>query len=264
MLALTSGGQTLAPAGRYGEANTGGWTCYASRGHVYLGVPGGVALDGLTVRAYRDAFGLVDDADAPEGPIDDADELAVPLDYACAFGHIEAWRRHRDRLEAGAAEGRFASQSEASAEATRVASLYADFLFRPQTERGDRIGAPFGTGEWSGQRLGWNRGPHRRRGQYERAQVTPTPPVDDQRDGRLRNPVVGGDDALRLTGPASCPDRHDHVFGELRGTYPCSVRMAPGGDAIVMLSAWVPSRMCSGLTQRRLWQRWRPINGQYP
>jgi hypothetical protein len=109
-------------------------------------VPGGIALDGLTVRAYRDAFGLVNDVDTPEGPTADDDELAVPLDYACAFGHIEAWRRHRDRLEAAAAEGRFASQSEASTEATRVASLYADFLFRPQTERGDRIGSPFGAG----------------------------------------------------------------------------------------------------------------------
>jgi hypothetical protein len=146
ILAVTSGGVTLPSTGRYGDPSHGGWTCYSARGHVYLGIPSGIPLDGLTVRAYRDAFGIVNGADAPGGPVfdGDADELAVPLDYVCAFAHIEAWRRHRDRLEASAAEGRFASQNEASVEATRVASLYADFLFRPQTERGDRIASPWG------------------------------------------------------------------------------------------------------------------------
>jgi hypothetical protein len=28
-----------------------------------------------------------------------------------------------------------------------VASIYADFLFRPQTERGDRIASPWGLGK---------------------------------------------------------------------------------------------------------------------
>jgi len=146
VLAVGSDGALLPHVGRYGDDRAGGWTCYASRGRVYLNVPTGVPLDTLVVRAYRDAFGLVNGEDAPSGPVfdGDADELAVPLDYICAFAHIEAWRRHRDRLEASAAEGRFATQSEASTEATRVASLYADFLFRPQTERGDRIALPFG------------------------------------------------------------------------------------------------------------------------
>jgi hypothetical protein len=147
-----------APAGRYGAPSSGGWACYASRGHLFLAVPAGVPPAGLTVRAYRDAFGLVDAgaglADAPAGPADDADGLSVPLDYVAAFAHAEAWRRHRDRLEASAAEGRFPTQAEAAAEATRVASMYADFLFRPATERADRPagvwGAPASSSTYAG------------------------------------------------------------------------------------------------------------------
>lgn len=144
ILGVASAGLALAPCGRYGNPSSDGWTCFSNRGRVYLGIPAGVPLDALTVRAYRDAYGLVNGLDDPAGPRLDADELAVPLDYVCAFAHIEAWRRHRDRLEASAAEGRFATQIEAAAEATRVASIYADFLFRPQTERGDRIASPWG------------------------------------------------------------------------------------------------------------------------
>jgi hypothetical protein len=143
VLAVAVDGVALPPCGRYGGPS-GGWTCYATRGHLYLSVPGGVPLDGLTVRAYRDACGLVNGADAPEGPLADDDLLSVPLDYAAALAHMEAWRRHRDRLEAAAAEGRFASQEEAAAEVTRVASMHADFLFRPSTERPDRPASPWG------------------------------------------------------------------------------------------------------------------------
>ncbi len=146
VLAVTSQGAALAACGRYGDPSADGWTCYAARGHVYLGIPAGIPLDGLTVRAYRDAYGLVNGVDEPNGPRLDTDEVAVPIDYAAAFAHIEAWRRHRDRLEAAAAEGRFASQSEASTEATRVAAQHADWLFRPQTERGDTIASPWGSG----------------------------------------------------------------------------------------------------------------------
>jgi hypothetical protein len=149
VLAVTAAGAAVPAGGRYGRPTAAGWACYASRGRLYLGVPAGVPPDGLTVRAYRDAFGLVDGLDAPAGPLDDDDELAVPVDYAAALGHIEAWRRHRDRLEASAAEGRFAGQNEAAAEATRVASLYASFLFQPQQERGDRIASPWGSGSTS-------------------------------------------------------------------------------------------------------------------
>lgn len=145
ILAVTSGGLVLPACGRYGDPSGDGWTCFSARGRVYLGIPAGVSLDAITVRAYRDAFGLVNGVDTPGGPQADDDELAVPNEYVCAFAHIEAWRRHRDRLEASASEGRFASQVEASAEATRVASIYADFLFRPTTERGDRIMSPWGT-----------------------------------------------------------------------------------------------------------------------
>jgi hypothetical protein len=149
VLAVTSGGALVPAAGRYGSPSSNGWTCWASRGTLYLGVPGGVPTDGLTVRAYRDACGLVNGADAPDGPLLDDDLLSVPLDYAAALAHIEAWRRHRDRLEAAAAEGRFPTQEEAAAEATRCASRYASWLFQPQQERGDRVASPWGTGSSS-------------------------------------------------------------------------------------------------------------------
>jgi len=149
VLAVTSGGALVPAAGRYGSPSSAGWTCWAARGTLYLGVPSGVPTDGLTLRAYRDACGLVNGADQPDGPLADDDLLSVPLDYVAAFAHAEAWRRHRDRLEAAAAEGRFPSQAEASAEATRVASQYADFLFRPATERGDRPASPWGAGSGS-------------------------------------------------------------------------------------------------------------------
>jgi hypothetical protein len=144
LLGVAVDGTALPPAGRWGSPTAGGWTAYTSRGHVYLGIPPGVPLDGLSVRAYRDGFGLVNGVDSTTGPSADADQLAVPLDYVAAFAHVEAWRRHRDRLEAAAAEGRFATQTEAAAEATRVASIWADFLFRPSTERADRPVTPWG------------------------------------------------------------------------------------------------------------------------
>lgn len=147
ILAVAADGTLLQPCGRYGNPSLDGWSCFSARGRVYLGIPQGAPLDGLTVRAYRDAFGLVNGVDTPQGPRADADELAVPNEYIAAMAHIEAWRRHRDRLEAAASEGRFPAQQEASTEATRVASIYADFLFRPQTERGDRIASPWGLGK---------------------------------------------------------------------------------------------------------------------
>jgi hypothetical protein len=146
VLSVAAGGTGVAPPGRYGDPGPGGWSCYATRGRLYLALPAGVPAAGLTVRAYRDAFGLVDDLDAPAGPAEDADELAVPLDYVAALAHAECWRRHRDRLEASAAEGRFPTHEEAAAEATRCASVYADFLFRPSNERPDRPRAPWGRG----------------------------------------------------------------------------------------------------------------------
>jgi hypothetical protein len=144
VLAVGANGVALPPAGRWGRA--GGWGVYANRGRLYLTVPTGTSGygAGLQVRAYRDAFGLVNGLDDPRGPLADGDELAVPVEYAAALAHAEAWRRHADRLEASAAEGRFATQEMASVEATRCAAKFADWLFRPQTERGDVVGSPWG------------------------------------------------------------------------------------------------------------------------
>ena len=148
VLGVAVDGVLLPQVGRWGRAGHGGWGAYSNRGRLYLVVPAGATqaiTESLQVRGYRDAFGVVNGMDDPRGPLEDQDELCVPVEYAAALAHIEAWRRHADRLEASAAEGRFATQEMAAAEATRVASKFADFLFRPATERGDVIASPWGT-----------------------------------------------------------------------------------------------------------------------
>jgi hypothetical protein len=154
VLAVAADGSAVPEVERYGRTGPEGWSVYANRGHLHLVLPPGVgqaAMRGdqvVTVRAYRDAWGSVDGVDVPAGfpagQAGDALAVAVPVEYAAAFGHIEGWRRHRDRLEASAAEGRFANQEEAAAEASRCAATFADWLFRPQTERGDRVASPWG------------------------------------------------------------------------------------------------------------------------
>jgi hypothetical protein len=59
-------------------------------------------------------------------PWDDEDRFAVPMDYAAAAGHIEAWRSARPRLSLVAQIGMWADQKEAAAEFTRVATVYFD------------------------------------------------------------------------------------------------------------------------------------------
>ena len=147
VLAVAVDGTVVPQVERWGRGGAGGWSAYSNRGRLYLVVPAGCTAaitDSLRVRAYRDAFGVVNGLDDPRGPLEDGDELVVPTEYAAALAHAEAWRRHADRLEASAAEGRFATQEMASVEATRVASKYADWLFRPQSERGDAIASPWG------------------------------------------------------------------------------------------------------------------------
>jgi hypothetical protein len=59
-------------------------------------------------------------------PWDDEDRFAVPMDYAAAAGHIEAWRTARPRLSLVAQTGMWADQKEAAAEFTRVATVFFD------------------------------------------------------------------------------------------------------------------------------------------
>ena len=59
-------------------------------------------------------------------PWDDEDRFAVPMDYAAAAGHIEAWRTARPRLSLVAQTGMWAEQKEAAAEFTRVSTVYFD------------------------------------------------------------------------------------------------------------------------------------------
>jgi hypothetical protein len=135
---LTTPGQLLAVVDATGTA-VRGWAPLAARGSLLLAIPAGLRVEGLTVQAYRDATTLVDGADAPDGPTDWTDELAVPTEYAAAMGAAEAWRLARDRLEAVAAEGRQPSQAECAAEATRAAVRWAPFLFTTGGRRAARI-----------------------------------------------------------------------------------------------------------------------------
>ena len=147
ILAVAVDGTVIPQVTHWGRSGAGGWSAYSNRGRLYLVVPAGATAaitESLRVRAYRDAFGVVNGQDDARGPLEDGDELCVPVEYAAALAHAEAWRRHADRLEASAAEGRFATQEMASVEATRVAAKFADWLFRPQTERGDVVASPWG------------------------------------------------------------------------------------------------------------------------
>lgn len=59
-------------------------------------------------------------------PWDDEDRFAVPMDYAAAAGHIEAWRTARPRLTLVAQTDMWANQKEAAAEFTRVSTVFFD------------------------------------------------------------------------------------------------------------------------------------------
>jgi hypothetical protein len=59
-------------------------------------------------------------------PWHDEDRFAVPMDYAAAAGHIEAWRTARPRLTLVAQTDMWANQKEAAAEFTRVSTVFFD------------------------------------------------------------------------------------------------------------------------------------------
>lgn len=119
-------------------ATVPGALVYGHAGHVWLSLPKGLRNPGLEIVAARDHFGYVNGADAPAGPQLDDDLLELPVEYGAALGAAEAWRIAEDRLEAVAAESRQATRAEVAAEATRVAVVYAPWMFLAGRE--DRIG----------------------------------------------------------------------------------------------------------------------------
>lgn len=114
------------------------WRTFRRDGHVWLQLPS-VATSKLLITARRPVATRVNGGDSTTGPTDDQDELDVDLDYAAAAGHVEAWRRCRQRLQLAAQTGMFASQQEAVAEFSRQALAH----FRPPA-RQVRLGVPFG------------------------------------------------------------------------------------------------------------------------
>ena len=125
-------------------ASVDGWRAYQHNGACLLLLPAGMPNPGLTVVASRAHFTLVNGAWAPDGPLNDDDELDADVTYAAAMAHAECWRVARDRLEAVAAEGRQATQQEAAAEATRAAVANAPWLFESGAIRRDRVGPLWG------------------------------------------------------------------------------------------------------------------------
>jgi hypothetical protein len=89
-------------------------------GHLYMDADAFDPFPGtLYVEALRPAISFVNGSDSATGPTDDNDEVPVPLDYAAAAGHAEAWRRAKTVLLEPAQTGKAVSQKEASDEFTR-------------------------------------------------------------------------------------------------------------------------------------------------
>lgn len=99
------------------------------RWHVTVPSGTGVALrldpdpmgGSVVLSARRPVSSLVNGVDSLTGPSEDDDALSVPLAYAAAAGHVEAWRRLKHRLLPVAQTGLAVSQEEAATEFTRQA-----------------------------------------------------------------------------------------------------------------------------------------------
>jgi hypothetical protein len=108
-------------------------------GHVWLGAWPDEYPNTLLVTALRPHFTWVNGADSTNGPTADADTLSVDLDYAAAAAHIEAWRLFPAKLKMAADGGYQASQPQAAAEFTRLATAQ-----RRRRRTGWSLTAPFG------------------------------------------------------------------------------------------------------------------------
>lgn len=98
-------------------------------GHVWIRISGGIAwgpfYGGLLLTLIRpgDSIGATGDGSCGDAPVDDDDLIAIPIDYAAAAGHIEAWHRFPARLQSASASGWQATQKQAADEFTRQASM---------------------------------------------------------------------------------------------------------------------------------------------
>jgi hypothetical protein len=106
--------------GSYGPCDIP-FVVFGQAGHVWIRVIGGGTpfYGGLLVTVHRPHFSWVNDADALNGPTQDADVLDVDTDYGAAAAHIEAWHQFPARLQAAAAGGLQATQQMAAVEFTR-------------------------------------------------------------------------------------------------------------------------------------------------
>jgi hypothetical protein len=134
------------PSGFYSSPWDLPFEVFGQGGHVCIRLnTGGMGpfYGGVLVTLYRPHFSWVNDADAPNGPTQDADTLDVDMDYAAAAAHIEAWHSFPARLQAAAAGGLQATQAMAALEFSRQSLIW--FPQRPPIWGFSEV---FGAGGW--------------------------------------------------------------------------------------------------------------------
>lgn len=101
---------------------------FEQTGHVCLRLNTGMGMGywgDVLITLARPHFSLVNGVDSLTGPTSDTDLLDVPLEWAAAAGHIEAWRNFPAKLQAAAAGNLQATQAMAATEFTRLSYRWA-------------------------------------------------------------------------------------------------------------------------------------------
>jgi|SRR5215471_1550892 len=97
---------------------------YTRQGHLILSGTHGMALPmAVWVDTWRPAWSLVNGVDS-DGPTEDDDVLEVPLSYAAAAAHIEAWHLFPDWMQEAAAGNLQPTRDQAAQEFSRLAQIY--------------------------------------------------------------------------------------------------------------------------------------------
>jgi hypothetical protein len=110
------------PSGFFGNSCDIPFDVFGQSGHVCIRLNrsgSGPFFGGVLLTLYRPHFSWVNRTDTLDGPMTDADELDVDLDYAASAAHIEAWHLFPAKLMAAAAGGLQATQAMAAQEFTR-------------------------------------------------------------------------------------------------------------------------------------------------
>ena len=117
------------------------YDAYTVGGHVIVSGTSlvGYSPSGVYLEAERPAWSHVNGADSTTGPVADADQLDLDLDYMASAAHIEAWHHFPSRMQAAAAGGLQATQAMAAAEFSRQA-----LIWNPAPPRSLEFSSPVG------------------------------------------------------------------------------------------------------------------------